>query len=261
MDNRPIGIFDSGVGGLSVLKEIKKRLPKEDIIYFGDTARVPYGTKSASVVRKYAFEDAAFLLSKNVKIIVVACNTASSIALEDLKKLRVPVVGVVEPAARRAAELADKKIGIIGTPRTVKSRAFEKAIEKYQKFELKGVACPLFVPLVEEGWLEDPVTYQVAERYLEPLKKWGADTLILACTHYPLIKKVIGDVMGEDVILVDTAEEVAVEVERILKEKDMLNSSGGEVKYYVSDLSDTFLEVAKIFLGNGIEVEEVEVGG
>ncbi len=261
---KPIGVFDSGIGGLTVVHEIVKRLPGEDIVYFGDTARVPYGTKSAETVLRYARQNLAFLKEKDVKLIVVACNTASSVALPALRdEEEIPVTGVLLPGARGAA-LATRKgrIAVIGTTATINSGAYEKALRDLDpQFEIVSKACPLFVSLAEEGWLDDEITRLVAKRYLEPLLRFEPDTLVLGCTHYPLLKGVISQVMGEGIALVDSARETAFEVERILLETGLGGgeSRRGEISVYVSDIPYHFREIGERFLGRPIgKVEQVK---
>jgi glutamate racemase len=255
--NKPIGIFDSGLGGLTVAKEVIKQLPHEDIVYFGDTARVPYGNKSKKTITRFSLDNAAFLSKRNVKIIIVACNTSSSLSLQALKKkLNIPVLGVIEPAVKKALEVSqNKKIGIIGTKSTINSMAYEKRIKRLdKKNKTFSRSCPLFVPLVEEGWLDKKITRDVAGIYLENFKKKNIDTLILACTHYPLLKKVIAKVVGPKVNLIDSANEVAREVRLILEKNDMLNKRTGKAKYsyYVSDESEQFARIGARFLGKKI---------
>ena len=254
-DRRPIGIFDSGVGGLTVFKEIIKELPSENIIYLGDTARVPYGTRSPETVMKYSLENAKFLMSKGIKILVIACNTSSSISLPFLvKNSPVPVVGVVEPGARAAAiRSKKKKIAVIGTETTIKSSAYAKAINSIDKtIVTKGIACPLFVPLVEEGWTTGDIVTLTAKRYLSPLKKFRADVLILGCTHYPMIKHIIAGVVK--IPLIDSAAETAKEVRRILEENELLrhNSSKPKRDFFVTDAPDKFVQTGGRFLGHTI---------
>ena len=266
MDNRPIGIFDSGFGGLSVASEIMNQLPGERIIYFGDTAHLPYGSKSREVVTGYSLRVAGFLAEKGVKLIVIACNTASSYALEALSgKYSLPLVDVVTPGARAAAGLTGaSRVGIIGTAATIKSRSYELAMGKLNPdIKIFTRACPLFVPLVEEGMVEGQVTLLVAKGYLSALKEEKIDTLILGCTHYPFLKKIITWVMGVEVALVDSAEETAKEVKRVLSEKGMLSQARAEQaghEYYVSDDPDKFLQMGSQFLGKNIgRVEKVEI--
>ncbi len=257
--NRPIGIFDSGVGGLTVVKEIKKLLPHEDIIYFGDTARVPYGTKSKATITRFSIENVHFLLNYNVKMIVVACNTASSLSLEALKRFfKVPIVGVIQPGAFGAARLTQNNmIGVIGTRATISSNAYEKEIKRInQKIRVFSKSCPLFVPLVEEGMLDSDITYRIAEQYLIEMKTKKIDTLILGCTHYPLLKDVVKEVMGKRVNLVDSACEVAKDVRELLLENNILKRNGHEkskIKFFVSDEPVKFAALGKKFLGYKLE--------
>lgn len=260
MDNRPIGIFDSGLGGLSAVKALNGILPNEDIVYFGDTGRVPYGTKSKNTVLNYAGQDEAFLLSNSVKMIIAACGTVSSLAYDTGKDLGVPFYGVVEPSAKLAVSLTkNKKIGVIGTSATISSGSYEKAIKNIDSsIEVYSKACSLFVSLVEEGWIDkdDEVTLNTAERYLSPLKQAGVDTLILGCTHFPIIAPTISKVMGEGVTLISSGEACAKEVAEYLKKNDMLNENtdSGELKFYVSDTPDSFVKTAKIFLQTDKEI-------
>ncbi len=261
--DRPIGVFDSGVGGLTVVRELIERLPGEDIVYFGDTARVPYGTKSARTVMKFAREDLGFLKSRDVKLIVVACNTASSVALPRLAdEEEIPVIGVLLPGARGAAAATrNRRIAIIGTTATINSGAYEKALHDiYDGLEIMSHPCPLFVSLAEEGWVDDEVAFMIARRYLEPLTGFGADTLVLGCTHYPLLKGVISSVMGEGVVLVDSATETAADVEETLASAGLLSGrdSGGRIEVFLSDIPYRFREIGERFLGRPIEsVEQV----
>jgi glutamate racemase len=252
-DRRPIGIFDSGVGGLTVVQQIQKILPGEDIVYFGDTARVPYGTKSSQTITKFSVENVEFLMEKDVKLVVVACNTASALSLDFLKRcFRVPIIGVIEPGAKGAASVTRSgRIGVIGTNATISSGSYEKAIRKLNPGALVTArSCPLFVPLVEEGWLKRPVTRDVASIYLAPLKAAKVDTLIMGCTHYPLLREVIKSVMGRGVLLIDSAKEVAKEARIILASAGLLNSPGRKEKhnFFVSDEPSRFAAVAERFL-------------
>ncbi|MCM8781527.1 MAG: glutamate racemase [Candidatus Omnitrophica bacterium] len=257
---RPIGVFDSGIGGLTVVKEIIKCLPHENIIYFGDTARVPYGTKSPRTVIKFSIENTLFLLRFKVKLIVVACNTSSSYSIPILKNnFKVPIIEVINPGVEEAVKVTRcGRIGVIGTTATIQSGAYEKEIKKVNPhLKVFNQPCPLFVPLVEEGWLNDKATFDIAFRYLKPLKDKKIDTLILGCTHYPLLKKVIRNVMGLGVILVDSAKQVACCVKDILVREDFLSNSSkknGIYKFYVSDESKKFTETAKKFLGREIKL-------
>lgn len=249
-----IGIFDSGVGGLTVLRELMKVLPQEDTIYFGDTARVPYGTKSPDTVIRYAREIATFLTRRDIKLLVVACNTASAVALPALQEqLSIPVVGVIEPGATRAVEATRSgKIGVIGTSGTIRSSAYTRAIKRLNpEVEVLAAPCPIFVPLAEEGWVDNDIAYRTAELYLHDLQEAGVDTLVLGCTHYPLLKKVIGTIMGPDVVLVDSAEETARTVAAILAEQDMLRpvTESGNHHYFVTDVPAGFIRVGNRFLG------------
>ena len=265
MDGRPIGIFDSGIGGLTVVREMRRHAPGESLVYFGDTARVPYGTKSDGVVQAFAFQDTRFLMAQDVKMIVVACHTVSSIALERLKEsFPIPIVGVVEPGVAGAlAATRNRKIGVIGTRATVMSRAYERSISATDGgMTVVTQACPLFVPLVEEGWLDGDVTLRVAERYLEPLKRSGVDTLVLGCTHYPLLKPVLQHVMGEDVVLIDSAEETARSVRNRLTRDGTAsgNEAAPEPRFFVSDIPHHFQRVGALCLGKKLEnVQRVEL--
>lgn len=251
--NRPIGVFDSGIGGLSVVKEIMEILPYEKIVYFGDTARVPYGTKSEDVVKRFALEDSYFLMEYKVKMIVVACNTVSSTALPLLEKhLPVPVVGVIGPGVEKAIQVTrNGNIGVIGTATTIRSERYRDEILKRKPgFKVIEQPCPLFVPLVEEGLIEDEATYLIARRYLTPLIENKVDTLILGCTHYPLLKNVIQNIMGPEVQLVDSGEEAARKVKNILEAHNALNTNRRKPqhKFFVSDLPFKFQEIAERFL-------------
>ena len=257
-DRRPIGIFDSGIGGLTVAGQIQKILPEEDIVYFGDTARVPYGTKSKETVTKFSVENVEFLMEKDVKLVVVACNTASSLSLDFLKRcFRVPIIGVIEPGAKGAVSTTrNNRVGVIGTNATVSSGAYEKAIKKINsRISVSAQGCPLFVPLVEEGWLNRDVTRQVASTYLAALKAKKIDTLIMGCTHYPLLREVIQEVMGRNVLLVDSAKEVAKEARIILDSAGLLNSPGrkGKHNFFVSDEPSRFVRMAERFLKRRIK--------
>lgn len=253
MSDRAIGVFDSGVGGLTVLKEMLRLLPEEELVYLGDTARVPYGTKSSATVLRYAMEAAAFFEAIPVKMLVVACNTASAVALKELQsRFDFPVVGVIEPGARKAVRVTkNRKVGVIGTEGTVKSGAYRMAIETFDPdVEVLSVPAPLFVPLAEEGWTEHPVTTMVAREYLEPLLEEGVDTLVLGCTHYPLLKPAISSIVGEGVTLVDSAEETALMVRSLLEKNTLLTKKiPVKPRFYVTDVSDRFRYVGGNFLG------------
>jgi len=261
MVERPVGVFDSGVGGLTVVSQLFRILPQEDIIYFGDTAHLPYGSKSKEAVTHYSLDIANFLKAQKVKIIVVACNTASSFALSSLREnMEIPVIGVIEPGAQAAIDTTRNfKIGIIGTEGTIKSRAFEEALKRIDRnVKVFSQACPLFVPLVEEGWLDKPETSQIAEKYLSPLKDKDIDTLILGCTHYPLLKELLGRIMGQEVSLIDTAEATAKAVERRLGEKNLLRKGNRKTvyKFFVSDDPEKFLQLGRRFLGKSMDKAE-----
>jgi len=261
----PIGVFDSGVGGLTVFRAIERRLPNESLIYLGDTARIPYGTRSPATVQRYAMEDAAFIQSKKVKAIVVACNTASALAADLLNsECSVPVVGVIKPGARRAVALTRSGyIGVIATEATVGSGAYERAmLDERGGLEIISRACPLFVPLAEEGWLDHPVTRQVAEEYLTELRASKVDTLVLGCTHYPILRPVIEAVMG-DKAYVDSGEAVADELAHLLEVRGLRRTSDEPPteQFYVTDSASRFRRVAELFLGRPLEsVESVELG-
>ena len=262
----PIGVFDSGLGGLTVVHALRQRLPHESIVYVGDTARVPYGPKSPDTVRRYAREIADWLVGQGVKAIVVACNTATAHALPHLREaLRIPVIGVVEPGARAAVrEDHDGHIGVIGTAGTIASGAYERAIRAIApSVTITARACPLFVPLVEEGWLDGDVTRLVARQYLQPLVDDHVDALVLGCTHYPLLKPVLREILGPGVALIDSAEETAAETARILREIGAEAPSGtsASLRCAVTDAPDAFLRQAVRFLGEPLErVDTIAVG-
>ena len=252
-----IGVFDSGIGGLTVLQKIIELLPKENTIYLGDTARAPYGTKSVETVLRYSFENSEFLVEKGVKLLVVACNTSTAIALDRLRSsLEVPVIGVIEPGATKALDVTkNKKIGVIGTEATIQSGAYTKALRaKDLKVEVYSRACPLFVPLVEEGWTDNAVVEMTVKVYLGSLKQSGIDTLILGCTHYPLLKKAVRKFLGDTVCLVDSAEEIAKEVGSVLKKDSLVRKNdGGSHSFFVTDAPDRFVKVGQRFLGEKVE--------
>ncbi|MDI6758384.1 MAG: glutamate racemase [Candidatus Omnitrophota bacterium] len=254
---KPIGVFDSGVGGLTVVKELINQLPYEDIIYFGDTARVPYGIKSKETVIRFSIENILFLLKQDVKLVCVACNTASSQAIPAIRNhFRIPIIGVISPGVREAVYATqNKRIGIIGTKGTIKSCAYELEIKQLDpKIRVTVAACPLFVPFVEEGWLRGEVVRTVASLYLKPLKDAKVDTIILGCTHYPLLKPLIRQVMGDNITLIDSAKQVAVEIKKILAVEGTLNKGRkGKQKFYVSDNPEWFSNLAKRFLGRPIK--------
>ncbi len=262
---KPIGVFDSGIGGLTVVKRLMSVLPKESIVYFGDTARVPYGSKSNETVIEYSIQNTKFLLQKNVKAVVVACNTASSVALSELRKMfDVPVIGMIEPGAEMAVRRTrNKKIGVIGTRATVSNKAYSQAILKINSnLEIYEKACPLFVPLAEEGWIKHKATYEIAEEYLKELREKNIDTLVLGCTHYPILSEVIQDVIGKDVQLIDSgvasSEVVREELSRVGLETN--SATPGNLYFYVSDIPTTFRQVAQLFLGREVnDVIKVDV--
>lgn len=257
--NRPIGLFDSGIGGLTVVKEIFKTLPDEDIVYFGDTARLPYGNKSPQTVIKFSLENAKFLLKFGVKFIIVACNTSSSLALPALRKrFKLPVLGVISPAVKAAVRISPKgRIGVIGTRATVASGCYQREIKRINSAcRIFSQACPLLVPLAEEGWFSDEVTLKVAQRYLSPLAKKNIDTLILGCTHYPLLKQIIRKVLGRKIEFVDSAKEAAREAKRILSTTNLCSGRKPnplKCRFYVSDEPAVFRKVGKRFLGKTIQ--------
>ena len=261
----PIGVFDSGLGGLTVAHAIMQQLPAESLIYFGDTARVPYGPKSPDTVRRYSREIAAFLLEQGVKAIVVACNTATAHALPALEaELDVPVLGVVGPGARAAVKgTRNGHIGVIGTEGTIRSGAYVRAIvHEMPDARITALACPLFVPLVEEGWTNHDATWSVAEEYLTPLVRDDVDTLVLGCTHYPLLKGVIGETIGRSVRLIDSAEETAADTRRMLEENDLATTrQKGVYRFIASDDPAQFLRLGQRFLGDALEDVEVHTFG
>ncbi|HTP81157.1 MAG TPA: glutamate racemase, partial [Bacteroidota bacterium] len=253
-DERPIGVFDSGIGGLTVVRALMEKLPHENIVYFGDTARVPYGPKSAQVVREYALEDTDVLLAHDVKLVVIACNTVSSVAIDVVqKRARVPVVGVIIPGAEAAVRTSKtRRIGVIGTVGTVASQAYANAIRRADpSSRIFSRPCPLFVPLAEEGWLDHEATRLIAKEYLFPLTLEKIDTLVLGCTHYPLLSKVIGDVLHNSVSLIDSGRETADVVRDVLTQQGILNDSTMKpnVQFFVSDIPHRFTEVGERFLG------------
>lgn len=257
-NSKPIGVFDSGVGGLTVVKEMLAATPNEHIIYFGDTARVPYGTKSARVVREFALQDAQILLKHDVKMIVVACHTATSMAMDALtERFALPIIGVVEPGVKAALETTKNgKVGVIGTRSTISSGTYPRLLnEAGSDVEVFSQACPLFVPLAEEGWLDHEVTRQVAHIYLDSFLKNRIDTLILGCTHYPLLKPLLTRVLGSDIQLIDSAEETAKAVMTVLR-LHALHADPEQVAahcYLVSDIPHQFRQIGERFLGQRLE--------
>ena len=253
--NAPVGVFDSGVGGLTVAREIMRNLPSEKIVYFGDTARVPYGSKSPETVIRYSRQIIRFLMEQEVKAIVIACNTASAFALETVRgEFPIPIIGVIRSGAEVAAcETRNKRVGVIGTEGTIGSGIHEQLLKELDpEIQVIGKACPLFCPLVEEGWLHDPLTKEIAERYLKDLKDEQIDTLILGCTHYPLLRSTIGEIMGEDVRLVNPAYETALELKRLLEKEGLTSLETREeefpYRFYVSDLAEKFKQFANSIL-------------
>lgn len=262
----PIGVFDSGIGGLTVARELMRQLPGESIIYFGDTARVPYGPKSPDTVRRYSREIASYLRERGVKALVVACNTATAHALTTLQaEETMPVIGVVDPGARAAvAATRGGTIGVIGTVGTIRSGAYERAIRALRPdAKIIARACPLFVPLVEEGWLEHAATRLVADEYLAEFARDDVDTLVLGCTHYPLLKPLIAEVLGPEVALIDSAEQTAAEARRTLEARGLLAGSAASPhrRYVASDAPDQFLRMAERFLGAPIDGVETHTLG
>lgn len=274
---RPIGIFDSGVGGLTVYRALHDRLPNEHFVYLGDTARVPYGTKSLATVERYAIENSLFLASLGIKMLVVACNTASALALPKIREtIGMDVVGVIGPGGRKAVDETSgrdhPKIGVIATEATVKSRAYEHAIRRASaSAEIIQTACPLFVSLAEEGWSEEPETRSIAEKYLAEIIRFGPDALVLGCTHYPILRDVIQRTVGENVKLIDSGEATAEEVRRLLIDKELASKRVVEGTrtlcddldhFYVTDAAERFASVAERFLGSPpSKLEAIEIFG
>ena len=261
-DTRPIGVFDSGIGGLTVVKALRDVLPNEQIFYLGDTARVPYGGKSASTVERYSLEMAEILADEGVKAIVIACNSASSVALPRLEQtFAMPVIGVIKPGAQAAiGATRNRQVGVIGTRATIKSGAYERALHALDtKIDISAQACPLLVPLIEEGWLDDKLTDRVIARYLEPLVKKGIDTLVLGCTHYPLLAPAIARFLQDSVTLVDSAHNCAVAVRELLDQQSLRapNHSDGALQVALTDAPDTFLGVARQALQ--LQIGEVQL--
>lgn len=267
MNNAPIGVFDSGLGGLTAVKELTKLLPNENIVYFGDTGRVPYGTRSDNTIKKYAKQDTNFLLKHNVKMIIAACGTVSSVATNLKDDLAVPFTGVVSPTCYAAVEQTkNKKIGVIGTTATIKSDSYKKMIATFDNsIEVIQQDCPLFVPLVENGFInkDDQIVRLVIKRYLDELINYGVDTLILGCTHYPIIKEAISAVIGNKITLVDSGKETALYAKKLLEKHNLINNSNakGKCEFYVSDTPDGFENTACIFLDDNIhhQVEQINI--
>lgn len=253
----PIGIFDSGIGGLTVLKEIYRELPSEDLVYFGDTARVPYGTKSKDTISRYSCDNIRFLKNFDIKLVIVACNTASSLAMEAMKShTSLPIIGVIEPGARSAlAKTKNGRVGVIGTRATIGSGSYEACLKSQDpKIRVYSQACPMFVPLAEEGWTDGEIALKVAKTYLEPLKNFGIDTLILGCTHYPLLAQAIQKTMGDGVTLVNSAEETAREAKALLLQQQLTTDRdrAADMRFYVSDEPEQFRVLGERFLGQTI---------
>lgn len=269
MDNRPIGVFDSGLGGLTAVKQLEKLLPGESIIYFGDTGRVPYGSRGKETILRYARQDMDFLLSQNVKAVLAACGTVSSVARSVGEALSVPYIDVIRPSAQAAAAATKNgKIGVIGTAATIHSDSYRSALLCLNhKLQVFPQACPLFVSLVESGFVspQDEVTRLVAERYLAPVRTAGVDTLILGCTHYPIIAPTIGSVMGRGVTLIDSGREAALAMAQALKDRDLLCEPGAprQVRYFVTDTPENFMNVAELFLGHSVEgrTQRIDIEG
>jgi len=258
---RPIGVFDSGIGGLTVVRALRERLPNEDIVYFGDTARVPYGTKSAETVVRFSRECFSFLVRRGIKLLVVACNTASAIALPELRgSLQLPMLGVIEPGVSAAlAATRTRTVGVVGTAATMASGAYDRCLRAADPgVTVVQSACPLFVPLAEEGWVEGEVPRLVARRYLEPLIKAGIDTLILGCTHYPMLREVIAEALGPRICLVDSAEETASATASLLERLGLARAEhGGACRVFVTDSAPRFAAVGGAFLGGRLEAVTV----
>ena len=259
---RPIGIFDSGIGGLTVVRALRKLLPGEDLIYLGDTGRYPYGTKSADVVKRYSFENTEFLVDKDVKLLVVACNTSTAVALDALQaRYDIPVVGVVEPGAEAAARATrNRKVGVIATEATIRSGEYTRALRRRSaELEIYTRACPLFVPLAEEGWVDNEVATLAARQYLGSLAQSGIDTLILGCTHYPLLRAVIRKTIGAGVRLIDSGVVTAAAVDRVLGERKLHRAShSGNGSFFVTDAPERFMKVGARFLGAPVDAVQIE---
>lgn len=259
MDNRKIGVFDSGLGGLTVVREMQKLMPEESVIYFGDIARLPYGSKSKETITEFSHQIMRFLLKHDVKAVIIACGTASANALEDLQQTYdLPITGVVEPGAREAARTTKNgRIGITGTEATIRSGAYDRLLQGLDpQIQVFSKACPLFVPLVEEGWFKDDITRSVVQRYLAELKSQQVDTLVLGCTHYPLLKRLIGEEIGEEVILVNPSSSVVKEMKQYLQENGLASEAEqGEYEFYVSDSTEKFRQFGQQVL----EIEDLKV--
>ncbi|MBQ7794105.1 MAG: glutamate racemase [Clostridia bacterium] len=264
MNNKSIGVFDSGLGGLTAVKSISALLPKENIVYFGDTGRLPYGTKTEDTIKQYSASDIRFLLSHDVKMVVIACGTASSVALSDMRKMfDVPIVGVVEAACEAAVKATvNGKVGVLGTTATVKSSSYLRGISDIDNgIQVFQRACPLFVPLVENGHFNTEVTKLVVYEYLEEIKGQGVDTLILGCTHYPLLEKAISEYMGDGVTIINVCKELAKSIGTILGEDNLADREYGVCEYYVSDNAEGFAELGGVFLERKIDgqVKKIDI--
>ena len=264
MDNRPIGVFDSGLGGLTVVKELMRVLPDENIVYFGDTARIPYGTRSRKMVTKYSSQCIRFLVNKNVKMAVIACNTVSASSFEPLSAMfDLPLVSVIQPGANAAVKATQNgRIGVIGTSGAIRSQAYPNAIKELNpQIQVLDKACTLFVPIVEEGWSDTKVAFLTAEQYLKDIKKQDVDTLVLGCTHYPLLENTISTVMGSGVRLINPAINTAEKVKNMLTDINGLNNGEkqAEIQYYVSDFGQSFQKIGSHFLGRKITAECIDI--
>lgn len=258
--SQPIGVFDSGLGGLTVVKELMQTLPHEDIVYYGDTARVPYGSKSKESIIRFSFENTEVLLQEKVKMIVIACNTSTSYALIPLQRTyELPIIGVIQPGAQQAVRTTkNNRIGVIATSATINSQAYTKAVLDFNNsVKVFSQACPLFVPLVEQGWLNDAITKQIAEKYLSTLTKSKIDTLILGCTHYPLLKSMLKRVLGNKIMMIDSAQAVTREVKEVLAGRGSFNTQKrrGKYKFLITDKPQEFDKIARKFLGPKLSQE------
>lgn len=252
--DKPIGVFDSGIGGLTVVKEIIKTLPNESLIYLGDTARVPYGTRNKDTINKFALELTNFLLKEKVKALVVACNTMSGVSLSEIKKLAggIPVIDVISPTVSFAVSTTQANVlGVVGTRATINSRAYDaRAKKKNKAIKILGVACPLFVPLVEEGFVNNKATKLIAREYLSAFKNTNIDCLILGCTHYPLLKNLIAEILGNKILLVDSAKPTAEELKKVLSQKELLSNKKPVYKFYVTDVHSKMQEMVDLIFDN-----------
>lgn len=263
MNSGPIGVFDSGIGGLTVLKELVSLLPHEQFLYLGDTARVPYGTRSRDVITTFAKELAEFLLKQKVKALVVACNTISATCIDEIRSLSsIPVIDVIDPTVQYAVKKTKGTIGVIGTPATIKSTIYTKKIHALlPQSKVLSLACPLFVPLTEEGLIDHPVTKRIATEYLSSFKNSPIDTLILGCTHYPLLKKVIHEVLGDGITIIDSAHPTALKLQSVLREQELLSSSQTvrTPTFYFTDVTDREYEIIELFFGHQIQKDAINI--